>query len=99
MTDTEIIATLERAGEGLVRNRLVDAVRIEAIALRGGAAGYPNTRSGAEAVENYTREIQSFLDEPRALSPRAILMHRREAVAWAVAEVLREYGHGVQVKS
>lgn len=74
-----------------VLERAVDDEARELMTFRKRTRG--NVKScSREAEEYYAGDISSYLSDPRPLRPDDILAHRRKPTAWAIAELMREYG-------
>ncbi len=72
------------------------AVELEKTSLHENTTKY-KLRDGGRAAreaarEFYAEDITRLLNEPEVLTPDKLLSHRRIAIAWAVAEVLRTNG-------
>jgi hypothetical protein len=102
MTYEEIIETLHMRNCSATAAALDYAAREEACKLldNGNSWGsYKNQHHRALRIANekateaarefYAEDITAQLKEPRLLTPETVLNHRRVAIAWAVAEVLR----------
>ena len=102
MTYDEIIKKLRSPARDCAAGGLENAVREEActliesgnrwgsyLSVRHARMRIPSEHALAAAREFYAEDITEQLNNPLPLDPYRLLSHRRLAVAWAVAQILK----------